>query len=121
MQIHLTVPVRELRSLLTPEGNWHPLAYSRLMRLMQAQYLGVRSGCPQSIVDFVSFAYAASRLRLSRRCERRHKELILFIRNEAAALQGAHAFVLHDERMLLVEAQRRLYAIAQELTNAPPP
>lgn len=121
MQVHIKVPVRELKSLITPDGKWHPLAYSRLMRLMQAQHLGVRSGCPQSVFDFVSFAYAASRLRLSRRCEKRHKELILFIRNEAAALQGAHAHVLQDERPLLISAQRRLYAIAQELADAPPP
>lgn len=110
-----------MRALLTPEGAWHPLAYSRLLRLMQAQHLGLRSGCPQSVLDFVSFAYAASLLRLNRRCEKRHKELIVFIRNEAAALQGACVNALPDERSFLVQAQRRLYTIAQELSDAPPP
>lgn len=121
MLVHIQLPRRELKALITPEGKWHPLAYSRLLRLMQAQHLGVRSGCPQSVVDFVTFAYAASRIRLTRRCERKHKELTLFIRNEAAALQGAYAHVLQDERPLLVEAQRYLYVIAQELSDAPPP
>lgn len=114
------MPERELRTLVSSEGRWHPLAYNKLLRRMDAQSQGLRSGCVQSVTEYFCFAYFATEfLRLNPRADR-IRTLKADVARETAAIENvAPNATLVEERKLMMRVVRALQSRADQLPNAP--